>query len=1072
MTDTSTVQRARPLQASTSPSLSPSRGPSLRPSSRQRAREVIRRVSVVTWLLLLAAVAGFGLFAYQTLLVPQTRDYHVSWHGARWVGVAGSANAVAYFRKTIALEAVPAHAFLTVQGSQTYALYVDGNFLTDTVNEFKTGVVYDSHIYDVAPFLQVGVNTVALRVVNTDAGAAQVRAALGLTFAGQTQYFPSDPTWKATSDPAITRPAPGTTGRGDWRSPHFDDAGWPGAAYVPTAPAPDGYTSFDPATLEMPLPPTWISAGASRDAYFFHAFTLPTVRSAWLRVGSTGTAAVYLNGEPLVDQPARIDTDQTGKAPPPQVRLTAGVYDIGPRLRQGLNLLAIHVVSAGLDPAVASPQQAAPGAIVLDLLLTAPDGAQAHLVADKSWYATSYARPGWARGDGATIWGPAAPLDRSSVTAMPMYLIPAPQLQAASGSATVVALAVTALLFLLFCLVGVAVQCLGRWSVAEAVAALDRVALSLLPVLGGMALLCVIAAQPLVSRPFPFTPAWLGALVACALLSLAFVLVVRRLARRPTHQATQLLAPVGAALRRAVARVPRRFPASSVAVAFAVVALLVVAGYVVTYQLSYESYWQDELSSIASATGVLQHGIPAWPTGFVYTKAELFSYMLAVVIHFFGYDPNALRLLSAVEYLVSLLLVFLIGRYFLGRRTGLVAMLLMVCSPLAIWWARQARMYQQAQLCVLLLLYLFYRAVQPGARTRYIYLSMLAAVAMYLSHEETFIVLPALLIYFLATQRLSWIRNKHWWIAGLSAIGVIVAQLVWWRMTRRPILGTDHTVLPLIHFSPSSVRYYARLLFSVSGIFSGSVVNFLTLTTLAIAGTIIGLVRKDRALRYLSLFWIVPLCVLIFMLSVLNDRYLVPILPLFALLAAATIIHLLDAVGRLARARLPRVGARAVSAAFATLLITAVALSLIPSTSGIALAVSRTFDLPYHHLKPEYQDAGDYILAHWQPGDAMISLAPIGDVSFYAVKPDYKVYQGKVLTIFEYQGHISDNREYTIELLNEKDFNQVLLQHHRIWLFAAAGRTCCVGSSGSTPILDNFTLVFEGRGTFVYLHTG
>src|SRR6266568_3385407 len=56
----------------------------------------------------------------------------------------------------------------------------------------------------------------------------------------------------------------------------------------------------------------------------------------------------------------------------------------------------------------------------------------------------------------------------------------------------------------------------------------------------------------------------------------------------------------------------------------------------ICYQLNYEPYWQDELTSYYAAKGVLLHGLPLLPSGFLYAKGELYSYLLALSIAIFG----------------------------------------------------------------------------------------------------------------------------------------------------------------------------------------------------------------------------------------------------------------------------------------------------------------------------------------------------------------------------------------------------------------------------------------------------
>ena len=655
------------------------------------------------------------------------------------------------------------------------------------------------------------------------------------------------------------------------------------------------------------------------------------------------------------------------------------------------------------------------------------------------------------------------------------------------GGAAARVLLLTTLLLLAGVLAAVCAQLViarGARKRMRLIPALDRVALALLPALALMLLLFVLNLEPLIPRPFPFTRLWLAILSGTVLAALALMLASVRLAaagRRlraallPYRRAlARRLPPAPELPHRLAGALPMRLRAhlswKAVATVAPVLAMLLVGAYMVTYNLAYEAYWQDEVTSVYAAIGVLHGGVPRMISGYIYEKAELFSYMLAGPIALFGANPIATRALSVAEYLASLALTFWIGRYFLGKRVGLLAMLLVVSSPMALRWGREARMYQQAELTALIFVYLFYRAVQPGARVRYIYLSMLAVVVMYLSHEETFILLPAVVVYFLVTQRLTWMRNSHWWVAGCGAIAAIVFQLYLTKATHPPVLGTDSTQRPLIAFSPQNLDFYLRLLFDSRSLSHGTLAELGITSTLAVLAAAAALFSTDRALRYLSLFLSLPLIVLAFTFTLTSDRYIYPLLPVFAFLAAAAMSWMFGRVSSLARRRLGVGGGRAVVAAFALLLTLTVLTAQTPSMANFGLATSRTFGIAYHHRYPDYQRAGDYIRAHWQPGDILITISPAIDGAFYAERPSFLLYQSKALYLFEQNGHIVDTPTGSTVLLNGHDLDTVLATYHRIWLLSVPSYQCC-GRTDNFPLAGNFQLLFEGSDTLVYLRS-
>lgn len=1019
-------------------------------------------VRATSWVVLGLALVALNIFAYQALLVPQARDYHANWYGARWISATHPTGVVAFYRKSIVLDAPPTGAFLAVQASQYATIYANGVQIDNTKDDFATGATNRAYVYDVTPFLQAGLNTIALCATNADDGIPAARATLGLTYGGNRVVFPTNTSWLATDNlQRVGEPCSITSTRA-WSLPSFDDSAWQDAANLATRPPADGVLPTPPITLETPLQTSWLSAGAGNDAFFYRSVRLSGASDTWMRVAASGAAQVYINGDQVLSQAPKLGIDQLGRTLPASVIVSAGLYDISPFLHDGQNTIGVHVTTIGTDLKTGTPR-ARPAAMTLDIFTTDTQGRTLHMADSAAWSVATSATPGWSVGDGTAHWLSATPIDSSifgprDAPFLASYKVAPSSGEIVSVSSAIGVMLLTTLLFGLACLAGVALQMRRRSGVRTLAAALDRMALALTPMVALVALLFALALEPLMPHPFPFTRLWLGILVACVALTFAVIL------------ASNTLQPIENRLIRIAQRqpLPRRLTPTALAIGVACTALMLVGLYMVTYNLAYEVYWQDEVTSVYAAIGVLHTGLPKMMSGFIYAKAELYSYVLAIPIALFGPNPIATRSISVVEYLVSLILTYFIGRYFLGRRVGLLAMTLLVFSPVALRWGREARMYQQAELFLLISVYLFYRAVQPRAATRYIYLSMLTLVVMYLSHEETFIVFPAIALYFVLTQRLTWVRNPHWWIAGCLAITAVLTELSLTKMSHPPIIGTDHTQQPLIAFSPENVNYYLRLLFASRTLKGGTLAELGVTSTLATLAMIGSLFSQNKPLRYLSLCAAAPLVTLSFLFTLTSDRYVYPILPIFCFLAAASIIWMLDVLRRLAALRLGPFARHMLVGGTGVLLIAMIIIAQTPSAANFSLATSRALGITYHHQYPDYQSAGAYIQAHWQKGDILIAVAPAIDGAFYAERPSYLLYESKALYLFEQNGHIVDTPTGSTVLLNADDLNAAMARYHRVWLWSSAAYECC-GRTVKYSLQQNFTLVYEGNGTLVYL---
>jgi hypothetical protein len=329
----------------------------------------------------------------------------------------------------------------------------------------------------------------------------------------------------------------------------------------------------------------------------------------------------------------------------------------------------------------------------------------------------------------------------------------------------------------------------------------------------------------------------------------------------------------------------------------------------VLYNPAYEPYWQDELSSYYAARDIMVHGIPAFPSGFIYPKGELFSYLLAFVMSIFGTNtPIVTRSISMVLFLASLPIFYVVGCRLFNRRVAWFATTMLAFSPYTMIWSRQTRMYEQAQFMVIIIVGVLYWAIQKRNKTRPIYITLLCILIAYFSHEEVFITFPALVICSLMASREglysfpSVLKKKHWWITALIALAIISTQLSIVILLHPPTLGTDQSLRPQVQITADNVPYYFGLLFEPPVIKDGptpwtTARPLLTVDSLlAVLGCVIALRRKDRRACYCALFLVISTLTLVFLFSMQADRYYYPLLPIYYLMTAYgtwTVLHAL-----------------------------------------------------------------------------------------------------------------------------------------------------------------------------------
>jgi 4-amino-4-deoxy-L-arabinose transferase-like glycosyltransferase len=166
-------------------------------------------------------------------------------------------------------------------------------------------------------------------------------------------------------------------------------------------------------------------------------------------------------------------------------------------------------------------------------------------------------------------------------------------------------------------------------------------------------------------------------------------------------------------------------------------ALLVVAAtYWIWLALAGRSITTDPGISVIAAQGILEHGLPVMPSGFIYDRSYFPNYLIAGAIGVFGLNDLSVALPSLLMALGSLWLTYLIARDVLARPwIGVVAVILSMSLEINSHYAASPRMYMPLQFFTLLSIYSAWRGFfQDSSRFRV--LAVFAVVAAGLTHQQ------------------------------------------------------------------------------------------------------------------------------------------------------------------------------------------------------------------------------------------------------------------------------------------------------------------------------------------------
>ena len=274
-------------------------------------------------------------------------------------------------------------------------------------------------------------------------------------------------------------------------------------------------------------------------------------------------------------------------------------------------------------------------------------------------------------------------------------------------------------------------------------------------------------------------------------------------------------------------------------------ALTAIGFYLRFNNLGDRSFWFDEAITSYAAIGVLEHGTPVLPSGIEYTRALLNTYLIALSFWIFGISEFSARIVSVIFGTLTIPLVYLLGKE-LGRRTGLIAALIITFSAFEILWAQEARMYAQFQFFYLLTAYLFYISLKKK-NSKLFLLSGLSFIFAWFSHRFSLFFIIVAVTYIVLCKRKEFLKNKYFVYATLGILGLAFMYMTVIGKTPLDYLPSSvpmwaqHTVL---HYVFAIVLSPLLILVFISSIFS------LFLWKLGI--------HKDRTYLYFVLNFFIP----------------------------------------------------------------------------------------------------------------------------------------------------------------------------------------------------------------------
>lgn len=199
----------------------------------------------------------------------------------------------------------------------------------------------------------------------------------------------------------------------------------------------------------------------------------------------------------------------------------------------------------------------------------------------------------------------------------------------------------------------------------------------------------------------------------------------------------------------------------------AALGLLVLGAFFLrAWSLDAQSLWRDEVDALRFATApqaeiLSNFARPGWNGPLYYL---LFRGWIALT----GRSEYAMRFFSLIPGVLSIPLVYLLGRRLFNPRAGLISALLVMSSPYLVWYSQEVKMYGLVLALALLAIYSLRRAIEGGGW--YWWLTHVAATTLaFYSHILAALLIPVEILLCVAW----WPRARARWRGALVSFATL-----------------------------------------------------------------------------------------------------------------------------------------------------------------------------------------------------------------------------------------------------------------------------------------------------------
>lgn len=494
--------------------------------------------------------------------------------------------------------------------------------------------------------------------------------------------------------------------------------------------------------------------------------------------------------------------------------------------------------------------------------------------------------------------------------------------------------------------------------------------------------------------------------------------------------------------------------------------ILAVAGWLRWRYAQTISLYVDEFTTLWAARRVQGLGVPWMPSGVLYTRGLLATYVEAAFLSLFGFSYFIGRLPSILFGLATIGALWVAGRRLWREEVGLLAAVGLALLPEAVLWSGRARFYAQLQFFTLLVVWAAFATAahepaDPRQLRRRQWLFAVIFILALFSHEEMVLLYPSLLLGICLWRGWRFFcRPAVLWSHVVCVVALMLRYLIekigqpgYFEtiQTERPYVGMIFDLQGAWHtYSPLFIAP-DRLLWTLGALLALGIALVLLGRQ---QGQITRLPHQHQAVLFFSLQLLFVLAVVFTLVgtSWREGRYLFFIQPLWLLVGAAGIGLLLD---RLRVSRWLQAGAL-------VMVVGVIGLTQWPTAQAVLQQQVEGYDLALAWLAGTRQP-GDVVLSPQPPACALL----LGPCDYYAVQRGYEEF------VIQRNGVLVDRWSGAQLLSTTAALTNVLQTAPRIWFVTDSFRLATRYEADFVrTVIEQFDVAYATQGVLVLRANG